>query len=171
MKWIVSVTEADLGFTGLPWRFLLWENTQEVTEPSQSLLEARRGKGRIGCECLLLGNLWKGGGVLGSGQPHEASVYRDREKQGLEVGRTEWYWETKGKKAKGRSVVASVVTVLLCPGLSSVVLVSSPTRKVATALNKIVPPSTCSEIPTYFLNSKHADPCGKASQLFLGILE
>lgn len=84
-------------------------------------------------DCLWMSSsgktLKRGGGVLGSGQPHEASVYRDREKQGLEVGRTEWYWETKGKEAKGRSVVASVVTVLLCPGLSSVVLVSLPNKE------------------------------------------
>lgn len=124
MKWIVSVLEGDLGFTELPWRFLLWENTREVTEPSQSLLEARRGKDKTDCESPVLGTLWKGvARVLGSGQPHMPSLCRDREKQGLSVGRTVVLRKQGGGRRIIGSMVVSVVTALPCAGLRMVVLV------------------------------------------------
>lgn len=44
---------------------------------------------------------------------------------------------------------------------------ASLTRGVDTALNKTVPPSACSEIPTYFLNSKHTDPMWKSKSVVL----
>lgn len=141
MKWLISVTEAALGFTGLPWRFLLWENTQEVTEPSQSLLEARRGQGRIGYKCPLLGTPWKGvRRSLGSGQPHMDSVCRDRERQVLEVRGAEWYWgewykgEEKSTKCGGISCWQPCC-VQDCAGWS---LPASPTRTVDTTLDKII---------------------------------
>lgn len=127
---MVSITEADLDFMGLPWRFLLWGNTLEVAGPTSSSLEARRRK--AGLTVSLLVNTLERVTELGSGQPHVSSLCRNRGKKDGKVRKNRGVLGTHLGGDKGRRSIVksstSVTTVLLCVSLSFRVPQPPPTR-------------------------------------------
>ena len=128
---MVSITEADLDFMGLPWRFLLWENTPEVAGPSSSSLEARRRK--AGWTVPLFGeHSGKGESQSWDQASLTCSHFAETGGKKMVVRKNKGVLRIHVGGDKGRRSIVkcgtSVTTVLLCVSLSFRVSLSLPNK-------------------------------------------